>query len=87
MLVVKIEMHSARTGKITELGNMIIANDGTGEPNRGNYNVIVGRRGQHWRTAPKRPVRTGRVENFPRNAYSVWRLVLRALRSAYPEEK
>ena len=23
----------------------------------------------------------------PGNAYSVWRLVLRALRSAYPEEK
>lgn len=31
--------------------------------------------------------RTGRVENFPRQSYSIWRLVFRALLSAFPEEK
>lgn len=31
--------------------------------------------------------RTARVENYPRLSYSVWRLVLRALKSCFPEEK
>jgi hypothetical protein len=31
MLVVRVELHSAVTGKVTELGRMIVANDGTGD--------------------------------------------------------
>ena len=31
--------------------------------------------------------REGEVRDYPRQSYSVWRLVQRALRSAFPEEK
>lgn len=74
MIVVKIELHSARTGKVTELGRLHIANDGTGTKSRGNYNVTkIGKRRR------KLPPVTARVENFPRLSYSVFRLLRRAL--------
>lgn len=75
MLLVKVELHSALTGEVKTLAEMRIANDGTSDnPRRGNYNV-------------RNSSRRGRVENFPRKSYVVWRLVLRALRSLYPEER
>lgn len=89
MLVIKIELHSAVTGKVKPLGQAIIINDGTGEPGRGNYEVRVGH-GRDAKSLAKvytRPARKGRVENYPRLSYSVWRLVIRALRAAFPEEK
>lgn len=91
MIVVKIELHSAVTGGVQEIGRMLIANDGSGEGGRGNYDVKVLRRGVDvlrrldWQRAPT--TRTGRVEGFPRHSYNVWRLISRALRSAFPEEK
>lgn len=86
MIVVKVELHSAITGAVTELGHTVIFNDGTGTRARGNYVVEVARKGARtWR--PDRPVRRGHVVDYPREAYSVWRLVIRALRSAFPEEK
>jgi hypothetical protein len=89
MLVVKVELHSARTGKVTLLGKMVIALSGVPEdPRRGHYDVWVSRKAnvnkpfnQH------KPLRTGEVLNYPRHSYNVWRLVSRALRSAFPEEK
>lgn len=33
-----------------------------------------------------RPARRGKVENYPRLSYNIWRLVIRALLSAFPEE-
>ncbi len=94
MLVVKIELHSAITGGVTEIGRMLIGNDGESDASdRGDYDVHVLRRGagegrdafRQWRTLS--PVRTGRVEGYPRSSYSVWRLVARALLSAFPEER
>lgn len=83
MLVVRIELHHARfPGKVTELGRMIIGNDGSSEdPRRGNYTVRVLRKG--FRSVQ----RYGAVAGFPRKSHNVWRLVLRALASAFPEEK
>jgi hypothetical protein len=91
MIVVKIELHSAITRRVTELGRMVICNDGTGSAKRGNYDAYVLRKhfteGQ-WLARPERVTgRQGRVEEYPRLSYTVWRLVLRALRSCYPEEK
>ncbi len=72
MIVVKIELHSAITGQTTELGRLHIANDGTGTPERGNYNITkLGKR--------CRRLSEARVENHPRKSYSVFRLVRRAL--------
>ena len=62
MLVIKVELHSANTGKVTELGRMAIANVG-GTNTRGDYRVHVCRRGSQDIT---KPVRTGTVKGFPR---------------------
>ena len=89
MIVVSIDLVSARTGKGTTIGRMIIANDETGDGNRNNYNAWVARRNLVDRRTDvliDKAVRTGRVEHYPSTTYSVWRLVLRALRSCFPEE-
>jgi hypothetical protein len=91
VIVVKIELHPASGGPKQLLGSMIIANDGTGALNKGNYNVAVMRKDalrRATRADPEKGVaRTGRVENYPRTAYNVWRLVCRAVRAAFPEER
>lgn len=92
MLVVKIELWSANTGKQTEIGRMYIANDATGSQTKSNYDAVVCRRGSDDVPQPLDPegpkaTRTSRVENYPRLSHNVWRLVLRALRGAFPEEK
>lgn len=84
MLVVKIELHSAITGRVSELGRMQISNTGKGSYDRGDYAVEVLRRSGVTGGAV---TRTGEVKNYPRLSYNVWRLVSRALRSAFPEEK
>lgn len=87
MIVVKGELHSAITGNVTELGRAIIANTG-GTLDRGDYTTKVARKGcTDNRTLWEKPLREGEVTNYPRLSYSVWRLVIRALKSAFPEEK
>ena len=85
MIVVRIELHSARTGEVTELGKMLIANDGTSpNPKRGDYTVKLARRGvtdpDHSKTW-NRPQRQARVEKYPRLSFSVWVLVARGLKA------
>ncbi len=82
MIIVTIELESAITNKRSKLGVMHITNEGTGTTKRGNYLVRVMRKGS-WHS----PLRTGGVNNYPRASYSVWRLVMRALKDAFPEEK
>jgi hypothetical protein len=74
MLVVKIELHSAITGKITEIGRANIINNGTGTHKRGNYDVEIMRRG-----TMDKVQRRGSVTDYPRLSYTVWELVRRAL--------
>jgi hypothetical protein len=82
MIVVKIELHSAQTGEITEIGRMHLSNTGglKGDK-RGSYTIEVFKRGSN-----KHVQRHGLVTNFPKKSYSIWRLVLRALRNTFPEE-
>jgi hypothetical protein len=96
MIVVKIELHSAITRKITEIGRMYIANDGAGTPTRGDYRVAVCRRNSDEVPAelldyprPRMPkaARFGVVRDYPRLSYNVWRLIARATLAAFPEEK
>jgi hypothetical protein len=89
MLVVRVEMHHARTNEITELARAYICNEGTSDdPKRGNYRIRVCRKGRFdLRSALAGQVaRRGLVSNYPRQAYNVWRLVARALLAAFPEE-
>ena len=84
MILVKVELHSARTGNVTEIGRMVIENDGETTRDHhslGSYNVKVLRRG-----GSTEVTRTGKVANFPRKSYVIWRLIARALLSAFPEE-
>ena len=92
MIVVKIEMWpKGSEEKRYELGRTYIYNCG-GDARRGDYQVRVCRKGD-FEPEARRIVagegftRTGEVRNYPRLSYNVWRLVSRALRSAFPEEK
>lgn len=81
MIVVKIELHSAVTGQVTELGRMIVANDGTqGNGSVGNYDVYVGRKGvvDNERLLSK-PQRKGKILQHKRHSLSVWVLLKKAL--------
>jgi hypothetical protein len=96
MLVVRIELHSAITGRVKQIGVMRISNVAAHDSTElGDYEVRVQSRAERnipgaradfegWRKAV---TRTGEVKNYPRLSYNVWRLVLRALKSAFPEEK
>lgn len=82
MIIVTIELLSALDGRKEELGRMHICNRGDSKSyKRGNYNVEVFRKGT------RQVLRTGAVEDYPRLSYNVWRLICRALKSAFPEEK
>lgn len=85
MIVIKMELHSAVTSKITEIGRAYIFNDATGTAARGNYNAMICKKTNL--STSGQPLRRGRVENYPRKSYNVWRLAIRALVSCFPEEK
>lgn len=92
MIVVRIELHSARTGKVSELGRLFITNDATGDARTGNYDVTLARKGatkvpQPLNPKGPKPARTGRVEGYPRLSYNVWRLITKALLACFPEER
>lgn len=79
MIVVRVELHSAITGKVTELARMAICNDGSGSARVGNYTgeSFVGRDKDALdrRTVSKR----GSVRNWRRLDFHVWNLVRRML--------
>jgi hypothetical protein len=80
MILVKIELHSARTGKVTELGQMRITNNGiesAHNPKRGEYDVEIMRKGSTTKVQRK-----GLVRDYPRLSYTVWELVRRSLEAA-----
>lgn len=74
MIVVRVELHSAITKKVTEIGRAVIFNKGDGTERRGNYKTLTFRKG-----STKSILRTGDVEDYPRMSKSVWCLVARAL--------
>ncbi len=90
MIVVKIELWPLGSEeRRREIGRMYIANDGSGTQVRGNYKAVVCRRGttENPLRGRVRAVREGHVENYPRKSANVWKLIMRCLRSAFPEEK
>lgn len=79
MLIVRIELWSARTGQRKELGCASICNVG-GSAKRGNYAVEIHRSFNNLK-ARKKPWRSGEVFTFPRRSLGAWDLLLRALLS------
>lgn len=82
MIVVKVEPHSAATGKVTEIGRMVIANDGTGSHDRGNYIARLMRRG-----TIDVVQKTAEVRDYARLSCPVWNLVKLCLESMKPASK
>ena len=82
MIVVRVELWPGGwERKARELMRLHIINDGTGNSKRGNYRVMLFRKGN------RSVLRSGRVEDFPRRSYHVGRLIYRALASCFPEER
>jgi hypothetical protein len=81
VVVVKVELWpQGDASKAEKLGEVRIANDGTGTPARGNYNVELAHSGRY---AGKPGVwRKGRVEGYDRVGLSPYHLVVAALESA-----
>ena len=90
MIVLKLEMWPrGDETKMYPLGMTVICNVG-GHYNRHNYNVFVGRKKKTTfdsKDVIESPIRRGFVHRYPHMSYNVWRLVIRALKSAFPEEK
>ena len=81
MIIITVQLFSARDKSMTELGRMMIANDGTGSEALGNYNVQTFRgRGMD---ALNKMIgqRHAKVSGFPRKSTHVWNLVARALKA------
>lgn len=77
MIVVKVELWSARTGKVSTLGIMRISNDGTSRDEEiGNYMGHVMRKPTFTSIT-----RTGIVEEHRRKSYPIWFLVAKMLRN------
>ena len=92
MIVVKLELWPrGDESKKSEIGRTYINNIG-GSNNIGNYKVRVMKKRQE--NVPPKEVfrnqkgilRTSTVYNYPRLSYNVWRLIIRALKSSFPEE-
>jgi hypothetical protein len=81
MIVVRVELHSAVTGKVEELARMHICNEGGSNTLR-DYGVYV-LRGRSREALDRRHVhRTGKFGKFPSLRVHVWNLVLCALVAA-----
>lgn len=98
MLKITIELESALTGKTKILGRMYIWNRGLKDSQESknkqgyfNYSAAICRKGteehQRFAQSPQSIFRTGEVLNYPSDAYPVWRLVTKALKSCFSEEK
>ena len=88
MLVLKLEIWPrGDEDRAKEIGRTYITNDGSGSTRRGNYDACVCRRGTRRPPPGGTFTREGRVEMYPRRSYNVWRLIIRALLSCFPEEK
>lgn len=76
MIVARMELHSAISpDRDDNLCKVVIINDGTGTPTRGNYDVKL------YARSNGRLVRTARVENWARNAHPAWRLLAAAMKA------
>ncbi len=76
MLLVTVELLSARTGKRTTLAQAEIYNDGKGDhPHRGNYVAKIYRKGSKTRVW-----KATEIKDFPRLRLNSWDLLYRCLR-------
>lgn len=81
MLVLKLELHSAITHEISEIGRAIIYNDETGTNEIGNYKAVILEPGNQDMSLDSRldaPYH-GEVKGYYRAEPNVWKLIKQAL--------
>jgi hypothetical protein len=79
MLIVSVHLHSAITGKVSEIARMQIVNDGTGVGELGHYRCRS-YRGRDTNQLNNCTIsRQGEVKNYQRRKLHVWNLVARSL--------
>ena len=79
MIVIKIELHSALTGKVTQLGEAYITNRGVlHEGDKCDYEFKIMRKPKF-----KSVTKMAGVEGWPRSRRTVWQLLQRCLNQAY----
>lgn len=82
MIVVRIELWSAVTGKITELGRAEICNEGVSDTGRIRDYGVRTLKGRDTKALNRRITqRDGKVTNYPAVAIHVWHLVSDALKA------
>lgn len=84
MLVIRVELHSAVTGKISEIARMLVYNDGTGTAQVGSYKGKTVKGTTEGPMTPaviyqRKAMREGTVGNYRRLNLHVWHLVARML--------
>lgn len=78
MIIVRVELHSGITRKVTEIARMKICNIG-GSANLGDYHVATLRGRSSEQLDRDVVTRKGDVKDYPRLSIHVWHLVARAL--------
>jgi hypothetical protein len=78
MIIVRVELHSAITGKVTEIARMGIANIG-GTREIGKYLAETYRGRSAHQLSRRIRQRRGMIKDYPRLRIHVWHLVARAL--------
>ena len=79
MIVVRVELHSARDHSVTELARMHICNDETGNLKLRNYEVRTLKGRSKAALDANRLQRQASVKNWPSISVHVWNLVQAAL--------
>lgn len=79
MIVVRVELHSAITGKVTEIARAVLTNRGDGTATLGNYDVRTCRGRDVGTLSRHTAQREGEVLGYPRQRLHVWNLVAEAL--------
>lgn len=86
MIVVKVELHSAITGIVTTLGELVIANDATGTHRKGNYRAVAVKKGRSRSLAlsvshgSPDVIRKTEIKDYSRLSRPIWDLVALALK-------
>jgi len=89
MIVIRIDLHSARSGKVTRLGTAIINNEGTlHDGNKCDYTLRIGRKkpGNVTPTFEEiltKPVRHATIKKWPRDRKTIWQMLQVLLNEAY----
>lgn len=83
MIIIRVELHSAINGSITELARMKISNTGYNHITDTNHNYKCQTfRGINKETLNKETVeRYSNINNWPRERYHIWNMVAKALKN------